>query len=48
VNRLLRALTRVFALFVVATTLFAMGSAAVAAVARRRIETTTPDALASA
>ena len=39
-NRLLRALTRVFALVVVATTLFGMGSAAVAAVAKRRIETT--------
>jgi hypothetical protein len=40
VNRLLRALTRVFALFVVASTLFGMGSAAVAAVTKRRIETT--------
>ena len=39
-NRLLRALTRVFALFVVASTLFGMGSAAVAAVTKRRIETT--------
>jgi len=40
VNRLLRALTRVFALFVVASTLLGMGSAAVAAVTKRRIETT--------
>ena len=47
-NRLLRALTRVFAIFVVASTLFGMGSAAVAAVARRCTETTTPDALVSA
>ena len=39
-NRLLRALTRVFALLVVATTLFGMGSAAVAAVTKRRLETT--------
>ncbi len=47
-NRSLRALTRVLALFVVATTLFEMGSAAVAAVTKRRIETTTPDAPVSA
>ncbi len=38
--RLLRALTRVFALVVVASTLFGMGSAAVAAVSKRRLETT--------
>jgi hypothetical protein len=40
VIRLLRALARVFALVVVATTLFGMGTAAVAAVAKRRLETT--------
>ena len=39
-NRLLRGVTRVFALVVAVTTLFGMGSAAVAAVTKRRIETT--------
>lgn len=39
-KRLLRGVTRVFALVVAVTTLFGMGSAAVAAVTKRRIETT--------
>jgi hypothetical protein len=39
-NRLLRGVTRVFALVVAVTTLFGMGSAAVAAVTKRRIATT--------
>jgi hypothetical protein len=39
-GRLFRGLVRVFVLFVVASTLFGMGSAVVAAFARRRIETT--------
>ena len=43
-KRLLRGVTRVFALVVAVTTLFGMGSAAVAAVTKRRIETTTDPA----
>jgi hypothetical protein len=39
-GRMLRGVIRVFALFVVASTLFGMGSAVVAAFAKRRIETT--------
>ena len=39
-TRLLRGVTRVFALLVAATTLFGIGSAAVAAVTKRRLETT--------
>jgi hypothetical protein len=39
-KRLLRVTTRVFALLVALTTLFGMGSAAVAAVTKRRVETT--------
>jgi hypothetical protein len=43
-NRLLRGVTRVFALVVAVTTLFGIGSAVVAAVTKRRIETTTDPA----
>jgi len=39
-SRLFRGVVRVFALFFVASTLFGMGSAVVAAFARRRLETT--------
>ncbi len=39
-KRVLRVVTRAFALFVALTTLFGMGSAAVAAVTKRRTETT--------